>query len=613
MELANRGFLPHSHIVEKTHSSNSLLYGVSNKLFVKLCSLCVKLCDYVFKKVTVARLLAVGMLLTTASISQAQTKFTNITEQAGIDHQFAVKDGFLGGGVCVFDCNNDGFQDLYITGGKQPDRLYLNQKDGTFQDILAGSGLEAVTKDFVTQGVAGADVNRDGFVDLFITTNTTMDTNQVIPRAINLFFLNNGDNTFRDATTEYGLDQMNSFSTGVNFGDFNADGYPDAYVGNYFHDYTGPLDEINDQTMVNANNTAEGYLLLNQQGKNFKDVYADYGMNHKGFGFGSVFTDFDNDADQDIFVLHDFGYKAKPNRLLENLYPEKTFKYVEKELDMDLRINAMASAVGDYDNNGWMDYFVTNIRFNFFMVNQGKGKPFINKSKELGTRLFKIGWGANFADFDHDGDLDLFVANGDLNPNCTPMDNFYYENVENRFKQVAFKVGLNDYGLGRGSVVFDIENDGDLDLLVVNQQPVMVYPVPSKTLLYRNDGTNANWLKIKLKGVDAELNGIGSRVKVVTGNTSMIREIDGGGSSHLSQNSTIAHFGIGDASTVDSIEVTWTGGNQQILKNAAANQLLVIEETAKEEIPILWYVLGAFLIGGILYWVGRLGMFEIAA
>ena len=195
---------------------------------------------------------------------------------------------------------------VYLTGGKKADRFYLNQKDGTFKDILASSGIEKFTKEFVTQGVASADVNRDGFVDLFITTNTTMDSTQVIPRAINLFFLNNGDNTFRDATTEFGLDQMNSFSTGVNFGDFNADGYPDVYVGNYFLDYTGPLDEISDATMVNSNNTAKGYLLLNQKGKRFKNVYAEYGMNHKGFGFGGVFTDFDNDDDLDLLVLHDF-------------------------------------------------------------------------------------------------------------------------------------------------------------------------------------------------------------------------------------------------------------------------------------------------------------------
>lgn len=542
-------------------------------------------------------LLTLILLSFSVSLVLGQIQFVDISDTSGIDHQFGVKEGFLGGGICVFDCNNDGFQDLYLTGGMLPDRFYLNQKDGTFIDALSGSGLD-VTQDFVTQGVAGADVDRDGFIDLFITTNTTMDSTQAIPRAKNLFFINNGDNTFREATAEYGLDQMNSFSTGVNFGDFNGDGYPDAYVGNYFHDYTGPLDEINDATMVNANNTAKGYLLLNQNGKRFKNVYTDYGMDHKGFGFGGVFTDFDNDNDQDLFVLHDFGYKAKPNRLLENQYPKRKFKYVEKELDMNLQINAMASAVGDYDNNGWLDYFVTNIRFNYFMVNQGKGLPFINKSEELGTRLFKIGWGANFADMDHDGDLDLFVSNGDLNPNCVPMDNFFYLNEGEKFEQIAYKVGLNNYGIGRGSVVFDLENDGDLDLLVINQKPVLAYPIPSKTILYRNDTRSENWLKVKLKGIHSELNGLGSRVTVVNGSTRMIREIDGGGSSHLSQNSTIAHFGIGQSNTVDSIIINWIGGGEQILVDQAVNELVtIVEEVNESKSKSLWILAPILLLG----------------
>ena len=530
------------------------------------------------------------LLLLFTAILNGQTRFVDISEAAGIDHQFGVKDGFLGGGACVFDFNRDGFQDLYLTGGMLPDRLYQNRGDGTFQDVLLDAGL-SITRTYVTQGVASADVNRDGWPYLFLTTNTTMDTNQVIPRAINLFFLNNGDGTFRDATAEYGLDDMNSFSTGVNFGDFNADGWPDAYVGNYFHDYTGPLDEINDQTMVNANNTARGYLLLNREGERFENVYERYGMNHRGFGFGAVFTDFDNDADQDLFVLHDFGYKAKPNRLLENQYPREQFRYVEKELDMDLRINAMAAAVGDYNNDGWFDYFVTNIRFNYFMVNQGAGKPFENQSEALGTKLFKIGWGANFADFDHDGDLDLFVANGDLNPYCTPMDNFYYENVGYQYQQTARQVGLNHYGLGRGSVVFDLENDGDLDLLVVNQQPVCAYPVPSKTVLYRNDSTQGNWLKVKLVGHSADLNGIGSRVEVVVDTLRQIREIDGGGSSHLSQNSTIAHFGLDTATQVDSVIVTWVGGKREWVVGVEGNGLIEITESPPENSKFL-YVFG---------------------
>ena len=483
------------------------------------------------------------------------------------------------------DVNKDGFEDIYLTGRKKADRLYLNRGDGTFKDIYPESGM-TITSNFVTQGIAGADVNKDGWIDLFITTNTTMDSTQQIPRAKNLFFLNNGNNTFTEATEEYGLNNVNSFSTGVSFGDFNADGYPDAYIANYFHEYEGPLNEISDATIVNANNTAHGYLLLNIKGKKFKNVYTDYGLKHKGFGFSGLFTDYDNDGDQDLLINNDFGYKATPNYLLQNNYPKKNFTYVEKEKEMDIRINAMTSAVGDYDNNGWLDYFITNIRFNYFMVNQGDTLPFVDKSKELGTKLFKIGWGANFSDFDHDGDLDLFVSNGDLNPYCTPMNNFYYENENYQFKEIGSQVGLNDYGIGRGSVIFDLENDGDMDLLVVNQTPVLSYPVPSKTLLYRNDTPTQNWLKVALQGTQSTTNGLGSRIKIVAGDQQLIREVDGGGSSHLSQNSTISHFGLGAQTTIDSLIVTWIGGEQQLLTNLSANQLLTIQQVPREKQPL---------------------------
>ena len=258
---------------------------------------------------------------------------------------------------------------------------------------------------------------------------------------------------------------------------------------------------------------------------------------------------------------------------------------------MDLRINAMAAAVGDYDNNGFLDYFVTNIKFNRFMVNQGVGKPYRDMSKELGMSMFTISWGANWADFDQDGDLDLFVANGDLNPNCVPMGDFLFENMDGKFQDNARAAGVNDYGMGRGSVVFDLENDGDMDLLVVNQKPIKDYPMPSMTKLFRNDSTHGNWLKVALAGVEAEKHGIGSRVKIVVGNTQMIREIDGGGSSHLSQNSTIAHFGLGSATVVDSVIVTWSGGNRQVLLNQSANQLLTITEVpmAKKENRLVLY------------------------
>jgi len=417
-------------------------------------------------------------------------------------------------------------------------------------------------------------------------------------------FINNGNGTFRDATKEYGLDQLFTFSTGASFGDFNADGWPDIYVGNYFNEYAGKLNVINDATVVGANQIAKGNLLLNEKGKRFRDVYEEYGLDYRGFGWGGVFTDYDNDGDQDLFVNHDFGFKRTPDMLLENKYPNEKFIDVAKEKGMDLKINSMGTAVGDYNNDGLMDYYITNIRFNDFMVNQGAGKPFVNKAKELGVYFYAIGWGANFADFDHDGDVDLFVSNGDLNPNCMPMANFYFENIKGKFQDHASVVGLADYGIGRGSVVFDYDNDGDLDILVVNQAPVLDYPVPSVTKLFRNDSTSGNWIKIALKGVEAETHGIGSKIEVEAGGIKMIREIDGGGSSHLSQNSVIAHFGVGNASKIDRITVYWTGGNKQTINNVSVNQKLTITEipAKKKNYFIIYLFIG--LGCGILGFIG---------
>ena len=552
---------------------------------------------------TITHTYFLAVLFFCGCLINAQETFVDVTEHAGIEHQYEVYEGTFGGGVTVFDFNNDGFEDLYITSGIQADRLYLNKGNGTFEDVFKGSGLE-VTNEYVTQGVVSADINKDGFRDLFITTITTTDGKNVIPRAKNLLFLNNGNATFTNVTKAYGLEEFNSFSTGPSFGDIDADGYPDLFVGNYFQEFTGKLGIIKDATIVSANQTARSYLLKNNEGKSFKNVYDDYGLGHKGFGFGGVFTDFDNDQDQDLLVNQDFGYKAVPNFLYQNEYPNDRFEDVSQQTEMDLKINAMGAAVGDYNGDGWMDYYVTNIKFNMLMENQGNGNPFVDKAKELGTYNLAISWGANFADFDHDEDLDLFVSNGDLNPNCTPMGNFYFENNANTYTEKGRELAINDYGIGRGSVIFDMDNDGDMDLLVVNQKPILNYPIASTTRLFRNDIATGNWLKIALKGVQAESSGIGSRVTVIANGKKFIREIDGGGSSHISQNSVIAHVGLGTTTKIDSVIVNWSGGNTQIITNIKANQLLEIVETAQPKKPLFnfWYFIGAlFLIITVLY------------
>ncbi len=564
---------------------------------------------------------AIFFFLLLFSFNSYSQVFTEIAKQAGINHQFEVFEGSFGGGACVFDFNNDGFEDVFIAGGMAPDVLYLNKGDGTFENVYEKSGLETKIK-YVSTGAVSADFNKDGWRDLFITTITTKDNKKKIPRAPNLLFINNGNGTFRDATKEYGLEEYPSFSTAAMIGDVNEDGYPDIYVGNYFKDFEGKLSLIDDEVIVNSNQMARGFLLINKGGKKFVDEYADYGMTHTGFGFGGVFTDFDNDHDLDLIINNDFGYKNSPDLLLENMYPDKEFKDVSNTLKMNLAMNAMGTAVGDYNGDGLLDYFISNIKANKFMVNQGKGKPFINMSKELGTAFSRVAdaggiyqpvsWGANFADFDNDGDLDLFVANGCLNPYVEPNPDYYFENVNGHYVKKSEEKKLADRGVSRGSVVFDFDNDGDLDLLVVNQKPINNnFSDPSPTLLYRNDSVAGNWLKVQLTGIDADKNGIGSRVEVIIGGKKMIREIDGG-SSHSSQNSVIAHFGLGDAKIVDTVRIIWLGGKEQVLLHQNANQLLKITENNntghhKTNWPLILIVVLVFLsaLSGYLFWRKR--------
>lgn len=526
-------------------------------------------------------------------------QFTDITNQSGIDHYFEVYEGMFGGGIAVLDYNNDGFEDLYITGGMQEDQLLENLQNGTFKNVLKTARLESVLR-FVTQGVAAADFNRDGWMDLFVTTITTKSQKRKIPRAQNLILINQGDGTFKNNSKSFGIQRIESFSTGISVGDFNLDGYPDLYVGNYFTDYDGGLKEISDATIVNAGKTAKGYLYENKGGKRFKEVSEKYNIDHRGFSFGGIFTDFDNDNDLDLIVNNDFGYKAKPNYLLENLYPKKEFQYVGENYEMDLRINAMGGATADINADGFLDYFISNIRYNRFMIQDPEENIFVDQAEALGTQLFTISWGANFNDFDHDGDIDLFVSNGDLNPNCVPMYNFFFENVNGQFKEESTKFGLKDYGVGRGSAIFDLENDGDMDLIVVSQKPIREYGPPSITRLYRNDIEDGNYLQVKLKGNASTLSAHGARIQVFSDSLFINQEIDGGNTSHLSHNSTLAHFGLGKRKIIDSLKVIWPGGEITKMNQIKTNQKIFVEETQefkKRRLNLIWWLFPISALG----------------
>jgi hypothetical protein len=548
------------------------------------------------------------------SLFFGQNVFIDVTLNSGIDNIYDVYEGLFGGGVVAFDYNNDGFEDLYITGGKSQDILYENNGDGTFKDVINGSGI---LKDslIVTTGVSSADVNKDGYIDLLVTTITKQNNqpNNKNKMFSNLLYINNGDGTFSDLSSKYGIQKRN-FSTSSSFGDINADGYPDLFIANYFKEFyfdDNPLGShrlslLNNYSIQSNYETGHDELYINIDGKYFKDVsdlLVDAG---KGYGFGGVFTDFDNDNDLDLFIINDFGETHEPNQLLVNQYPELRFENKSKEMKINFGLKSMGVGVGDYNNDNLLDYHVTNIFTGPFIVNRGEGLPFINLMNNVGTGISKIksfndnesviiGWGSIFLDYDNDTDLDLFNSNGPINPMVIPIPNILFEN-KGRVFEVNEKSGVMDYGIARGSVHFDYDNDGDQDIFVVNQRPVndAVYGKTMGSKLYRNDSSNDNnWLKIKLKGKQSTTRGLGARIRIVCDDLSMIREIDGG-SSHASQNSSIAHFGLGKNQKIDSITVTWPGGNSQSLKNVDVNKLIQIEEVLIEETSLFQRLINYF-------------------
>ena len=543
----------------------------------------------------------------------SQVVFEDVTELSGIDHIYEVYQGLFGGGVAVFDFNNDGFEDLFITGGNSQDKLYQNNGNGQFLDVASGAGIYR-KENVITTGVSTADVNKDGFTDILVTTFAsdqikgiiTIDDGKTKGVTQNILYINNTDGTFTEKTEIYKLTKKN-FSTSASFGDINADGFPDLFIANYFKDFKGNLGNLNHYLINDDYEPEFDELYLNIEGKYFKNISSlllDY---EQGFGFGGVFTDVDNDNDLDLYVINDFGETNQPNQLFINQYPKLEFSNKSEEMKVFFGMKAMGVGLGDYNNDGFQDYHVTNIFAGPFMVNRGENKPFLNLSSNIGTGLNSIpglygqpkivvGWASIFLDYDNDTDLDLFNANGSINPPVELIPNTLFKN-KGRVFELDLQSGVMDYGIGRGAVSFDYDNDGDLDLFVVNQRPVYDMTFKGgvvKSRLYKNNSIdNNNWLKVKLKGKLATTRGLGARVTLFLPELQMIREVDGG-SSHASQNSSIIHFGLGQNQKIDSLRVTWPGGKTQSIKDLNANVQIQIEEALTEQTSLFQKLINYF-------------------
>ena len=516
--------------------------------------------------------------------------FTEVSRQAGIDH-FTFTPTQIGGGAAFFDYDNDEGLDIYVTGGLNRDFLYHNNGDGSFTERGIAAGL-GITGDIYTQGVVTGDIDNDGYRDIFVTTyGLTTDVMGVQP---NLLFHNNGNGTFINISQAAGITHS-ARSASATMGDYNLDGFLDIYVANYVAVQGFIRDSFN--RIVGYSHTGfTDYLYKNNGNGTFTEVASQLQVDNAGTGLAAAFTDYDNDHDADLYLVNDFGQWVIPNKLYRNEFPADSFSDVSASSGAAAALYGMGVAIGDYDEDGDLDYYITNIGNNVLYRNNGNG-TFSDVAVAAGvpngnidSMAYTTGWGTAFLDYDNDTWLDLFVADGwiaslDFLPTSEKDPNKLYKNNGNgTFTDVSMMEGVSDSTINRGFATGDYDNDGDLDMLVVALEEDTFFPKGRHTLLYRNDVSNGNhWLKVKVQGTLNNLDGFGTRVEVYSNGRKFIREIDGG-SSHESHNSSIAHFGMGSYAKADSIVVIWPGGGMQTLFNISVNQLIKVIEGGQTQL-----------------------------
>ena len=516
-------------------------------------------------------LILCGFLDTSAQV------FTLVNEEVGIDHVFN-QTGFTGGGAAFFDADNDGDDDLYITSGNSLDHFYINNGDGTFTDKAIEAGF-FLTSDLYTTSVTVGDVNNDGYQDLFVCTRG----NVYEPFSKNLLYINQHDGTFEDVWDQI-LSIDKSYSMGATLVDYDSDGLLDLYVINYIDEAEFVFDQNTGEIIAYNHTCFDNLLYKNIDGISFERQSL-FGAQDGGCSLAVVATDVDLDKDLDLLVANDFGEFVIPNKLYANNNPLQSFTEVSSELGMDQAIYGMGIANGDYDNDGDIDYYITNFGNNLLLENEAG--QFSDVAKTLGCddtwfvqdQYLSISWGCVFADFDNDSFLDLYVGNGWIpSPNfidsALNQDDVLFMNNKGQSFEQSFTSGISNTDVSRGVCYSDYDKDGDLDVFVVSQT------VPSNqggwtSKLFRNDTPElGNYLQVQLVGSTYNTNAYGSRVEIFAEDNSFVREHISG-SSHCSQNSAIMHFGLDTISIVDSIKVDWFYENHKdtTYYNIDVNQL----------------------------------------
>lgn len=510
---------------------------------------------------------------------ESDLRFTEVTSQAGLAYDLTPSGHddewhMVGGGVAVADYDGDGWLDLFVTHGKNgPGRLFRGRGDGTFEDRTRALDVDGRRAGHDRGGLF-LDIDEDGLLDLLVIDDA--------PQPIRVL-RNRGDGGFEDITASTGL-ETDKQTYSVAAADYDLDGDLDLFFAHW------------GVTMIESAPLA-AYLWRNEGGGKFVDVSHLAPLRLSTFAgqpilfeviFTPNFSDIDRDGFPDLLLASDF----RASQVLRN---RQGMQFVDATDWVISDENGMGAAIGDYDGDGDMDWFVSSIwnpvdtkpynggeSGNRLYQNDGTGK-FSDVTDEAGVREGYWGWGACFADFDNDGDLDLLHVNG-MGNNDAQLNlkheaflhdpaRLYVNSGDGTFVETAREVGIDHAGQGRGITCFDYDRDGDLDVLVANNGRAPA--------LYRNDQETGNhWLRVRLSGPDGNAEGVGAWVVAEAGGRTQTREIRLG-SNYLSNDPVVAHFGLGAAQRVDRLEVRWPDGRVDERRDVEVDREIVVDSSAE--------------------------------
>lgn len=439
-------------------------------------------------------------------------------------------------GLSFTDYNNDNKVDLYVAGRSGANMLLQNNGDLNFTDVAPQFGIDDNSQSRV--GV-WADYNNDGFADLFLANINSCK-----------FFINNASNSFTENTEHAGL-YINGFTNSILWADVDHDQFVDLYSANF---------------------GATNSLFMNNGDGSFTDrVHASRTNDSNQLAMGGVFGDYDNDGDLDLYLVHD-GFQRF---VLYRNTGYGTFQEVSSHAGVNYRGMGMGAVFADFDNDGLLDIYITNLDDNAIFFNNGNG-TFELTTETSGVGDIGMAWGVVALDYDNDTFLDIYVVNTSTF-HSPSLDNVLYRNLGDRtFEIVTVAAGVSSFLDGYSGVAGDINDDGYQDLIVSNQNSEGIE-------IFLNNGGLNNYIKVDLTGTISNRYAIGTRVRIVSENGQQIREVSGG-SGYLSQDSPVLHFGLAQATAVDTLEIYWPNSTVERYFDLAVNKTYHFTEGTTTEV-----------------------------